>query len=76
VILDERAGWRADGFDGADHPDPASDPGSLERADASTPDAFPPDDVGIDAPASAPAQNGNGDADQRPREAATRGSTG
>jgi len=76
VILDERAGWRADGVDGVDGPDPASDPGSLERADASTPDAFPPDGVGIDAPASAPAQNGNGDADQRPREAATRGSTG
>jgi hypothetical protein len=74
VILDERAGWRADGVDGvdgADGPDLASDPGSRESADASPPDAESGDDA-----ASASAENGNGDADRRPREAATRGSTG
>jgi hypothetical protein len=71
VILDERAGWRADGVDGADGPDLASDPGSRENADASPPDAESGDDA-----ASASAENGNGDADRRPREAATRGSTG
>ena len=69
VILDERAGWRADGVDGADGPDPDSDPASLESAGDSSPDG-----AGIDATASAPAENDSGDADRRPREAARRGS--
>ena len=71
VILDQRAGWRADGVDGADRSDPASDPVPLESTDASATDA-----VDEDAATGEPAENETGDADRRPREAATRGSTG
>ncbi len=71
VIVDKRAVWRPDGVDGADGPDPASDAASPESADASPPDAESGDDA-----ASAPAGNDDGDADRRPHEAATRGSTG
>ncbi len=72
VILDERAGWGADGADDGDRAVPASDdPGSYVSEEAPPPDAAE-DDTG----AGAPAGNDSGDADRRPHEAARSGSAG
>ena len=89
VVLDERSRSRAggngaadgvdaaDGVEGADDPDPGLHPGSPDAPDAVSADEPRAGDVeGADGTMDAPAVNRSGDADRRPREAATRGSAG
>jgi hypothetical protein len=79
VVLDERARSRADRIDAAEGVDAADgpDPGSPEASDPASADAATADDgAGTDGVGEPPGMNRSGDADRRPREAATRGSAG
>ena len=83
VVLDQRARSRADwidaedGVDAADGSDARHDPGSPDASDPASADAARAHDgAGTDGMGDAPGMNRSGDADRRPREAATRGSAG